>query len=480
MDEFSDAPMRKLPWDLRDQAAMSANTGADEGEVGSFVWPEDPDERTLVPFYWSQREYTAIASAIDVGSDIAFSTDAIRVWWLFVQNMRYPVPICDLVTQAILTCEDVQAAIATLIATPGVVQDAVRDLVTTDPAINNYISEVTLATVLTLEQRGQNLLKPDACDPGFTFNQASKFVFLLNQLTEDLFEALEVGTNALERAEGLVSAIPVIGGLLPFDEILQLADDLISNIQEDYMGAYDAGMYDDLRCGLWCTFKDTCLLDIDETLAYYQDKLAESLPQDPLETMRAILSYLVLGDIPGDAPVYAMHLLVIAAMRTGQELFGINFAQLGIRLVAAGDDSDNDWETLCTECVEPSEWIDNNFAGGSQHSWEDQNPGVGFAQWTGSGWERLNDATQIAIKKTIADEITDIEVYFDAPLSGSGGVMWAGSTGLTGLQIGSSADDQLWVWTGVAISGGLGLDMYRPGGYASNQKIVRVRYKLAP
>ena len=396
MDEFSNAAPRRLPWDLRDfQAAMSANTGADTEEEGSFVWPEDPDERTLVPFYLSQREYTAIASAIDVGSDIAFGTDAIRVWWLFVKNMRYPVPICDLITEALLTCEDVQTAIATLIATSPVIQDALSEFVINNQAINQHIQDIANTAVLTAAERGMNLLKPDVCDYGYTFNQASTFVFLLNQLVEDLFEAIEVGTNGLERAEKLVSAIPGVGGLLPFDEIIGLADDLIDNVKEDYLGAYDQGLYDDLRCGLWCTFKDTCGLNIDEALAYYQDKLGSTLPQNPIDTLQAILSFLALGDIPGDFPVYAMHLLVIAAMRAGQELFGINFAQLGLRITAAGDEVDNDWETLCDECVEPvstcHEW---NFVltSGSTDSidgtWPVSSPYGVSTYSSGTGWIR--------------------------------------------------------------------------------------------
>ena len=136
---------------------------------------------------------------------------------------------------------------------------------------------------------------------------------------------------------------------------------------------------------------------------------------------------------------------------------------------------------ILPECACPEdEWVDNNFATGNQYGWAPFVSMITFANWTGSGWEREDDATQIAIFKSIAGEITDIELYFDSPLSGSGGVMWAGATGLTGLQPGSSDDQEKWTWTGVSISSGLGFDLYRPGGFDSNQRVVRVRYKLAP
>jgi hypothetical protein len=307
----------------------------DEGYAPHFF----PPEGDYLLFHFTEESFMRVLSALINGAALTYPDTWLQVVWDFLKNVEYPVSLCD--------------QIASCIAESEAVQTNLRAFVTNDESIRDWAEDIANIAVLTVEQRGQNLLKPEACDPGYTFNQASKFVFLLNQLAEDLFEALEVGTNALERAEKLISAIPAIGGLLPFDEIIGLADDLISNIQEDYMGAYDQGMYDDLRCGLWCTFKDTCDLDIDETLIYYQDKLGETLPQDPVSTLQAILSFLVLGDIPGDAPVYAMHLLIIAAMRAGQEMFGINFAQLGIRITAAGDESDNDYATLCSECVEP-------------------------------------------------------------------------------------------------------------------------------
>lgn len=317
----------------------------DEGYAPFFF----PPEGAKLVFEFTQESFMKVLSALINGAALTYPDEWLQVVWDFLRNVEYPVSLCDEIAAAILTCEDVQLAIATLVGTPGPVQEAVRDLVITDPAINNYITDVTELAILTAGQRGENLLKPGQCDPDYTFNQASKLVFLLDQLVTDLFQAIEVGTNSLERASLLISAIPGVG-ILPFDEILKFGDELVDNIQEDYAGNYDQGMYDDLRCGLFCSFKDSCELNIDEALAFYQDKLGSTLPANPIETFTAIMQFLITGDIPGDYTVYGMHILVIAAMRAGQELFGINFAQLGVRIVAAGDDPDNDWETLCGDC----------------------------------------------------------------------------------------------------------------------------------
>ena len=101
MTEY-DSPSRKLPFPLRNALVFSRTTEEDTDceTVSSFVWPVDSDERVLVPFFLSLNEYNVLASAIDVGSDIAYGEDALRVVWLWLRNMRCDVSICD----AILAC----------------------------------------------------------------------------------------------------------------------------------------------------------------------------------------------------------------------------------------------------------------------------------------------------------------------------------------------------------------------------------------
>lgn len=263
------------------------------------------------------------------------------------------VEFCARMIECLLTDEDVQAALATLISSNPAIQSSLRDFVIGDNAINQHISDLAAAEVLALENRLENLLKPEACDPGFIFNQTSVLVQLLHDLTEDVFEAIEVGTNQLERGDILVSAVPGIGGLLPFDEILALGDQLVEEVAEDYIGAYDEALYDDIRCGLFCLVKDDCELSIDRAINFYIERLGEEIPDDPVEAFRILLGYLIAGDFSTDAPVYSMHLFCLMAIRLSQNILGIDFGKLGLRITAAGDESDNDYEILCDECIEP-------------------------------------------------------------------------------------------------------------------------------
>lgn len=103
MSEY-DGSTRKLPYPLKNVLVYSQTTEDDgDCEPSSFVWPEDPDERIAVSWSLSLNEYNVLSSTIDVGSDIAYGEDAIRVMWLWLRNMRCEVdmPCCDDILNAI-------------------------------------------------------------------------------------------------------------------------------------------------------------------------------------------------------------------------------------------------------------------------------------------------------------------------------------------------------------------------------------------
>lgn len=306
-----------------------------DGVYDPVLFP-DEDTKITVVHQISLAEFTKLYSAIIKGAILSYPNEYEQVAWIFLRAFEMPVDLCQLIADCINDPDSPS-------------RQAVRDLVTTDPDINNYFQQISSVPVVGSEQLGQNLFKPDACELNFVFNMNSQMVTLLNSLSRDLFQAIEVGTNSLERASLVIGAIPGLG-ILPFDEILKFGDELVENIFEDYDGAYDEGMYDDLRCGLFCATRDSCTMTIEDVLNYYLDKLGESIPTNPIDTLQAIAQFLLTGDIPGETTVYAMHLLVIACMRAGQELFGIDFAQLAIRIQAAGDEPNNDWILLCEEC----------------------------------------------------------------------------------------------------------------------------------
>src|SRR5688500_10924498 len=94
---------RRLPYPLYNQVS-NGNITDDAGlPLNEFIWPDDPEERTILPLFVSQREFTAILSAMDVGADIAYPEQYIEVMWIMVRNLRYGVDICAMVANCIAT-----------------------------------------------------------------------------------------------------------------------------------------------------------------------------------------------------------------------------------------------------------------------------------------------------------------------------------------------------------------------------------------
>ena len=316
-----------------------------------------PPEGGYALFYFTNETFTKVLSALWNGAALTYPDEMYQVIWYFLENVEVPVSLCDQIAECISTSEGTRAAI--------------RNMLATDSKTRTILEQINSIPTVGEVERQQNLLKEDECNSDYLFNQTSQLVFLLDLLASDVFEAVEVGTNAIERAEKLVAAIPVVGAL-PFDEIIGAADRIISEIQEAYTGAYDQALYDSIRCDLFCSVKDACVLTIEDAVGYYEGKLGEEIPHDPAGTLNALVEYLVTGSIAADAPVYAMHLFVLACIRTAQNVFGIDFATLALRIKAAGDDPDNDWTVLCEDCPdEPGErtpvieglWDPANVAG---------------------------------------------------------------------------------------------------------------------
>lgn len=385
-----------------------------------------PPSGAYLPFHFTNEQFTKVLSALRVGAYVMYPDEALQVLWYFLQNVEFPVDMCDIVAQALLECEDVHAALATVISTNETVQGAVRDFVINDPEINDFVIDRARVSVITLEEQTANLLKPGECNFDFIFNQTTTLVDLLNSLSEDLLQALIVGTNPLERGQILLSAIPAIGAVIPFDEILAFANELVEDVQEEYQNKYDEALEDELRCGLFCEFRDVCDISISDAMLFYSNKASETLPADPLEALQATIQLFLAGVLPGNWVVYMMHLLVLACIQAGQDLVGVDFATMGIRIVAAGDEPNNDWMTICEDCPPEPETCET--ANASQDFrvndgfFVPSHPEFNYAQWTiGLGWHTFPPANTftISIEREFTEPVNMVKIYTNQPITGN-------------------------------------------------------------
>jgi len=222
MDEYSSGP-RPLSWPLLNPL-VGERTVEDDDLVSpsSFVWPTDPDERTLVPFWLSQREWTTLGSAIDVGSDIAYGEDALRVWWLWQRNMRVNVPICDLIIDCINS-------------NPGTINAIVNQLIT-NTTFNEYLTQVSVSNNIYPP-------RPTAATPDPLCNAATYVVSQLRALIEKIYDDLET----LDASEVLAGLLGLAGWQSSI--LYQLIGLLETNDKTALLTAFDAAA-PDLICQL--------------------------------------------------------------------------------------------------------------------------------------------------------------------------------------------------------------------------------------
>lgn len=221
MEGYNSGP-RPLTWSLK-QPLVETVIVEDDGDFppSSFSWPEDPNERVMIPFYLSLNEYNILGSTIDVGSDIAFAEDALRVVWLWMRNWRIQVPICAAVDDCI---ENNPATIASIV-----------NQLLINPTFNTYITQQVNTNVYPP--------RPTAATPDPLCNAATYVVSKIRELISDIYDDLETLT-AQEVLEALLGLFGWQSGPL-----YQLIGLLETNDKTALLAAYDAAT-PDLICQL--------------------------------------------------------------------------------------------------------------------------------------------------------------------------------------------------------------------------------------
>lgn len=285
-------------------------------------------------------------------------------------------------------CMDICSQIIECITTDPLTQEAIVNSVLNSTAFQNYIRNNTGAGGAL---PGPEIERPivSNCDEDSLFGAATAIYDAMNQANIDLLERVEVGTNPAERVQLLVSAIPILE-TLPIDEGLELADQLIEQLFENYVAESTSALRNEIRCDLFCMALDNpdCYINFQDLFDYFSDKLGGSVDTDTL--FRDGMLYIASGVWTGNQVVYAMMLLQTLIWRWSSSFLGLEL--LSLAKVAQTADPDPDWEILC-DCVTPpgdrtpvinSLWDPTHTAGSITGPDED-----GF--WTATSGTRASD-----------------------------------------------------------------------------------------
>lgn len=312
-----------------------------------------PPEGAKLVFEFTQESFLRVLSALINGAALTYPDDWIQVVWDFLRNVEYPVSLCDEIAAALLTCEDVQLALATLIGTNEPIREAISDLVvttvTTDPDINSYITNVFER--LTPGQITGVIAGGD-CDLSVVAGRAIAIVERLDTNNTDALEILEIGTNDEERLAQIISAFPGFG-ILPLDEILDFGQDVLEDFAENYAAASTFERKDEFAEDIYCLMQanENCDITWQELFDFVKSKVPTA-PFDIAVTIGDILQFVGDGDFNNDDLLfYGMMLVQLATITASQNFNGLTAPSLSaITRDATPSSRWNDWDDCPPEC----------------------------------------------------------------------------------------------------------------------------------
>lgn len=264
----SNADTRKLSFPLQNPEVVVGDTPNDGTPILQIDWPTtDNDEKIDVTFNLSLNEFVALASAIDVGRDIAYGVDTNLIWWIWTRALIEGGTLtCEQIIDCIENDADTKAALMQYLLENGI-----------SPAGNNASSsDVTM----TPAQSAENLLPADfTCDSPHMMAVSRKIVQELNDASADMFQSIELLTNTAEAGIIVTDGLPVADTL---NNVAELIDWLLETITEQYLASYNSSSENTLACAIYCIMQEDCeityhdLISVMETYANPSDPFPET------------------------------------------------------------------------------------------------------------------------------------------------------------------------------------------------------------
>jgi len=375
MSDYDSAP-RPLPWDLRSALVFDRTVEDDECEPSSsFVWPDDPDERTTIVFKLSLNEYNVLGSTIDVGSDIAYGADALRVVWLWLRNMRCPVSICEQMIDCIDDDEDVQDTIVDMLGGNDEFQEDILDLIGEHPGgiefpINQSIPEWVRLT----------FTQPDPCDQDQLWGQCKGVVAVADTMIKQFFAAWSTYLDDSSIILGITRNVPLlqnVASALGIAGVTGYAALLVSSITALYVAAADDTYKEQLACVLFCRAQLRCYVDIQTAQGVLNARIGNILSE--FANSEYIMETLISLDLTGlnvaDVYMAAFFNLIGCANLLWPDVWGVDAF---LNAMSAYQVGDSGW-SVCDDCDDPQlnivtfggwEHWTTTYQGIDSHGWE--------------------------------------------------------------------------------------------------------------
>lgn len=324
---------------------LSAEDAQIDTPYAPILWEQDEVKTVALKLTYS--EFVKVCAALQNGSYLTYPDNPQAVYWSFLRNYEYPIPMVD--------CEDIL--------------DCIEDT----PEIREEIAGISIGGSAAFEAalKRNSLGKFDDsvsyedaqgdCLPDNLFGAVSQLLTVLHENNLDFLELVEVTSNRLEFAT-IISNITGIDEATIFDVVFGFLDYIVANFEENYIAAYTDELYDEMRCDIFCLAQPDCELTLDVFWEYFAAKMA-SFNLSTIDIMQ-IMETFTTGEFLSEYTVFAFMWLQLAFLKGidtgfvavfGREIGGSS-SRLLLQLLAFSNDPDPDWSVLCDDCA-PEEFI---------------------------------------------------------------------------------------------------------------------------
>lgn len=262
---------------------------------------------------------------------------------------------CERMIECLTSDEDVQAALATLIASNPTVQDAIAAAIADSDTIRRALEIAPgLGAPMGPAQLNAPINTDSGCDLDVVFAEITGIVDQLDTNNRDFLEIMAVASTPGKRLAQVIAAIPALE-TLPVDDIVAYVAKLYDEIVANYNAAWTTAVRDEYRCDLFCLARDKpdCQLDYDDLFEYFNQRLGNAVSIGNL--VGSVVQYTILGTWSGTVVIDIMMLNQIAIWRAAGNWLGLNLRSLQAVTQLSGNIPDSDWMTLC-DCVEAPVW----------------------------------------------------------------------------------------------------------------------------
>lgn len=419
---FPNDNTRKLSYNLRGVETLNSETdNTPISEIIPDFFPVDPDEKVTIGLNVSLNEYVALATSVDVGRDIAFGEDSIKLWFLWLRALReYAMINCEDVANCIETSPAVQTAIT------NEYQSTVNEFLLSSGIVNpNQIDPETTTYPDRYPEHATQSISPftdeDPCDLDALWAGIRECVERLDRESRDLLEDVNVYVDRVEQVFAVIDLVPLLGDII--QDVSEFFTELVPDLLNGFNAFSSPSALDNVACDLFCLVKDECRYPTyDEFLEYFTSRSVAGLASSP-QLLNYTQVWAAVSAVPAGVGSLVWHTMVawnILTMGFGGKWNG-TYGKNTLRIWCSfGEDlPNNNWEILC-DC--PVIWeVIYDFSGNNLNGFAVTHGSFQTATGFGSGSSGSNRIAQI--QKNYPEPITGLtEVEYTVTFDGVGTV----------------------------------------------------------